>query len=198
MFFFSVAFSDKEVLFNNKSLKHEALSIFLHIRWSCKPPLCLLWNNINVTQIAYFTLSSVFFNLSKLLFGQRVETAQPLFNDELAFFIISIKLIVVVIISTSKFGELWSPARQQLWPGRRSKVKVKVTARHHLKGLVTRNMHDKYQCSIFNNSEDMSQVKVFVTDRRTDGQRDGRMRFNVPTLSRKRGTIKLIVVYVLS
>ena len=101
--FFSDAFSDKEVLFNNKSLKHEALSIFLHIRWSCKPPLRLLGNNINVTQIAYFTLSSVFFfNLSKLLFGQGVETAQPLFNDELAFFIItilSIKLIVVVIIS---------------------------------------------------------------------------------------------------
>ena len=47
-------------------------------------------------------------------------------------------------------------------------------------------MHAKYQCSTFNTSEDMSQVKVFVTDRQTDGQRDGqthrRMRFNVPTL----------------
>ena len=29
-------------------------------------------------------------------------------------------------------------------------------------------MHAKYQCSIFNTSEDMSQVKVFVTDRGTD------------------------------
>ena len=38
----------------------------------------------------------------------------------------------------------------------------------------------------------MANVKVFVTDRRTDGwtdgQTDGRMRFNVPALSRKRGT----------
>ena len=43
-------------------------------------------------------------------------------------------------------------------------------------------MHAKYQCSIFNTSEDMSQVKVFVTDRRTDGgtdgRTDGRMRFD--------------------
>ena len=63
------------------------------------------------------------------------------------------------------------------------KVKVKVTGWRHLKWLVTRIMHAKYQCSIFNTSEDMSQVKVFVTDRRTEGQRDGqtdgRMRFNV-------------------
>ena len=87
------------------------------------------------------------------------------------------------------------PARQQLWPWRRSKVKVKVTTKvkvkvttwRPLKGLVTRIMHAKYQCSTFNTSEDMSQVKVFVTDRRRDGQTDGQMRFNVPTLSRKRG-----------
>ena len=67
---------------------------------------------------------------------------------------------------TSKFRELWSPARQHFWPLRRSKVKV--TAWGHLKGLVTRIMHAKYQCSIFNTSEDMSQVKVFVTDEGTD------------------------------
>ena len=39
----------------------------------------------------------------------------------------------------------------------------------------------------------MAEVKVFVTDGqtgRTDGQTDGRMRFNVPTLLRKRGTTK--------
>ena len=36
--------------------------------------------------------------------------------------------------------------------------KVKVTAWCQLKGLVTRTMHAKYQCSIFNTSEDMSQV----------------------------------------
>ena len=37
-----------------------------------------------------------------------------------------------------------------------------------LKGLVTRIMHAKYQCSITNTLEDMSQVKVFVTDRGTN------------------------------
>ena len=31
-------------------------------------------------------------------------------------------------------------------------------------------MYAKYQCSIINTSEDMSQVKVFVTDRQTDRQ----------------------------
>ena len=40
----------------------------------------------------------------------------------------------------------------------------------------------------------MAKVKVFVTDGQTDGRTDrgtdGRMRFNVPTLSRKRGTKK--------
>ena len=56
--------------------------------------------------------------------------------------------------------------------------------------LVTRMMHAKYQCSIINTPEDMSQVKVFVTDGRTDGQRDGQMRFNVPTLSQKPGTTR--------
>ena len=34
----------------------------------------------------------------------------------------------------------------------------------------------------------MAKVKVFVTDGQTDRQRDGRMRFNVPTLSQKRRT----------
>ena len=36
-------------------------------------------------------------------------------------------------------------------------------------------MHAKYQCSIIKTSEDMSQVKVFVTGRQTDGQTDRRM-----------------------
>ena len=66
----------------------------------------------------------------------------------------------------SNFEELWSPARQQLWPWSRSKVKV--TAWCQLQGLVTRIMHAKYQCSIINTSEDMSKVKVFVTDGQTD------------------------------
>ena len=51
--------------------------------------------------------------------------------------------------------------------------KVKVTAWCQLKWIVTRIMHAEYQCSTINTLKDMSQVKVFVTDRRTDGQRDG-------------------------
>ena len=45
----------------------------------------------------------------------------------------------------------------------------------------------KYQCSIINTSEDMSQVKVFVTDRQTDGLTDGRMSFNVARFRERRG-----------
>ena len=51
-------------------------------------------------------------------------------------------------------------------------------------------MHTKYQCSIINNSEDMSHVKVFVTDRGTDGQTDRRMSFNVPHFRKRPGTKK--------
>ena len=82
---------------------------------------------------------------------------------------------------TSKFGELWSLAQQQIWPWKGSKVKV--TACCQLKRLVTRIMHAKNQYYIINTSEDMSQVKVFVIDRRTDWRTDGRtdgwMSFNV-------------------
>ena len=82
--------------------------------------------------------------------------------------------VCIKMIETSKFEELWSPARQQIWPWSRSKVKV--TTWYQKKGLVTRIMHAKYQCSIINTSEDMSQVKVFVTegltDRRTDRRTD--------------------------
>ena len=39
----------------------------------------------------------------------------------------------------------------------------------------------------------MAKVKVFVTDGWTEGQTDGRMRFNVPMLSRKRGENKTCV-----
>ena len=61
--------------------------------------------------------------------------------------------------------------RQQLWPWSRSKVKDEVTAWCQLKGLVTRIMHAKYQCSIINTSEDMGQVKfLWRTDRGTDGR----------------------------
>ena len=69
---------------------------------------------------------------------------------------------------TSKFIELWSPARQQIWPWIRSKVTVKVTTWYHPKGLVTKNTHAKYQSSTFNSAKVMAKVKVFVTDRQTD------------------------------
>ena len=76
----------------------------------------------------------------------------------------------------------------KIWPWRRSQVTVKVTTWYHRKGLVTRNTHAKYQSSICNSAKVMAKVKVFVTDGQTEGRTDGRMRFNVPTLSRKRGT----------
>ena len=73
-----------------------------------------------------------------------------------------------------------------------SKVTVKVTTWYHRKGLVTKNTHAKYQSSTCNSAEVMAKVKVFVTDRQTEGRTEGRtdrrMRFNVPALSRKRGT----------
>ena len=71
--------------------------MFLHIKWSCKPPLRLYGNNIYVTHISYITLSSVF-ETNEVPF----QTAKPLFNDILAFFmtaILSIKLIVVYVLS---------------------------------------------------------------------------------------------------
>ena len=73
-----------------------------------------------------------------------------------------------------KFRELWFPARQQIWPWRRSKVTVKVTTWYHRKGLVTRNIHAKYQSSICNSAKVMAKVKVFVTDGQTDRQTEGR------------------------
>ena len=57
-----------------------------------------------------------------------------------------------------------------------------------LKGLVTRIMNAKYQCSIFNTSEDMSQVKVFATDRQRNRWMDRRMSFNVLCFRERRGT----------
>ena len=55
------------------------------------------------------------------------------------------------------------------------------------KGFVTRIMHAKYQCFIINTSEDMGQVKVFVTDGRTEGWTDRRKSFNVPRFRERRG-----------
>ena len=58
-----------------------------------------------------------------------------------------------------------------------------VTTWYHRKGLVTKNTHAKYKSSTCKSAKVMTKVKVFVTD--------GRMRFTVPVLSRKRGTTKM-------
>ena len=60
------------------------------------------------------------------------------------------------------------PGNFDLEVGQRSKV----TAWCQWKGLVTRIMHAKFQCSIINTSEDISKVKVFVTDGQTEGGTD--------------------------
>ena len=44
-------------------------------------------------------------------------------------------------------------------------------------------MHAKYQCSVINTSEDMNQVKVFVTE----GQTDERMSFMSPIFAKGGG-----------
>ena len=62
----------------------------------------------------------------------------------------------------------------------RSNVKVKATARYQWKMCVTMIKHAEYHCFIINTSEDMSQVKVFVTDRHTNRQTAGQMSLNVP------------------
>ena len=57
-----------------------------------------------------------------------------------------------------------------------------------IKTLVPMISHAKYQISIINISEDMSQVKGFVTDRRTDGQTERwTNEFRCSPLSRKAG-----------
>ena len=65
-----------------------------------------------------------------------------------------------------KNSEIWGPpVRQQIWPwkGHRSR------SRHGANGMVCHKiMHAKYQCSIINTSEDMSQLKVFLTDGQTE------------------------------
>ena len=55
----------------------------------------------------------------------------------------------------------------------RSNFKVKVTrskSRSQLKGLITRNIHVKYESPTTYGSRDIAKVKVFVTDRRMDRQ----------------------------
>ena len=48
-------------------------------------------------------------------------------------------------------------------------------------------MHAKYECSIFNTPEDMSQVKVFVTDRQRDRRTDRRVLMS-PAFAKAQGT----------
>ena len=72
----------------------------------------------------------------------------------------------------------------------RSKVTVKVTRSkfwYEWQGLIIRMVHAKYESSTFNGSKVMGKVKVFVTDRRTDGRTDRRMRFNVPRFRESEG-----------
>ena len=101
-----------------------------------------------------------------------------------------IDMQINILIKTIKFKEFWSPVRQQIWPWRRSEVTIKVTTWYHQKGLVTKNTHAKYQSSTCKSAKVIAKVKVFVTD--------GRMRFNVPALSRKRGTIILRVTFCMT
>ena len=54
----------------------------------------------------------------------------------------------------------------------------------HSMVTIERTMHAKYQCSIMNTSEDMSQVKVFETDRQTEGRTDIQNKNNVHKLPR--------------
>ena len=49
-------------------------------------------------------------------------------------------------------------------------------------------MHAKYQCSINKTLEDISQVKVFVTDGRTEGWMDELVLMS-PAFAKERGTI---------
>ena len=56
----------------------------------------------------------------------------------------------------------------------RSKVTFKVTRSkcwYEWQGLIIRNVHVKYESPTFYGSNVMVKVKVFVTDRRTEGQR---------------------------
>ena len=95
-------------------------------------------------------------------------------------------------VFTSKFGELWSSARQQLWPW--SMSKVRVTAWCQLQGLLTRIIHAKYQFSIINTSEDSAMLK-FLWQTDIHGT-NGRMSFNVPRFRERRET--KIVMYILT
>ena len=96
-----------------------------------------------------------------------------------------------IISVASKFRELWSPARQQIWPWIRSKVTVKVTTWYHWKGLVTKTRMPSIKALSVKVQKLWPRLKFFVTDRQTDR----RMRFNVPTLSRKWETTSTLTVW---
>ena len=76
-------------------------------------------------------------------------------------------------LKTSKFRELWSPTQQIIWPWSRAKVMVMTWCQ--LKGLVTRTMHAKHQCSIIHTSEDPLWARLKFLR-----QTDRRMSNNVP------------------
>ena len=57
----------------------------------------------------------------------------------------------------------------------RSKVTFKVTRSkfwYEWQGLIIRNVHVKYESLTFSGSNVMVKVKVYVTDRQTDGRTD--------------------------
>ena len=98
-----------------------------------------------------------------------------------------------MVIRTSKFRELWSPARQQinkfdLEIGQRSPS----MSRHGTIGKVLSqrtHMPNIKALPVIVQKLWLRLKFLWRTDGQTDRRADRRMRFNVPALSRKRGTI---------
>ena len=96
---------------------------------------------------------------------------------------------VKVTRSTSKFEELWSPARQQIWPWDRSKVKVRSQFGTNKKGLSQWSFIPNINAVSLKLQKIWARLKfLWQRDRRIDRQ----MSFNVPRFRERRGT-KIIV-----
>ena len=117
--------------------------------------------SINSAVSVYLVFAFLFANIVHFLCNWHIYLLSLFYATEMAS-----------LNETSKFRELWSPARQQMWPWSRSKVTVKVTTWYHWKGLVTKNTHAKYQSSICYSAKVMAKVKVFVTEGLTDRRTD--------------------------
>ena len=92
---------------------------------------------------------------------------------------------------TSKFRELWSPARQQIWPWSRSKVPARSRRGNIGKALSQRTHMPSIKALPVIVQKLRPRLK-FLWQTDTDGQTDRRMWFNVPALSLKRGTKRKI------